>query len=608
MLEKINSSEDLKNLTYPQLDILAEEIRKYLIDTVSLTGGHLASNLGAVELSIALNRVYNPKKDRIIFDVGHQSYTHKIINGRREQLRTLRQYGGISGFPKPYESDADAFIAGHSSPSISVACGMASARTLNGEDYEVCAVIGDGALTGGIAYEGLENAAALNEPLVIILNDNNMSISRNVGGVNRMLKQLRLSSGYYEFKKKYRAFLGIDSRAYSVSHKVKELLKEKALAGNMFTAMGLNYLGPVDGNNIQMLEEAIRVAKDMREPVLLHVITKKGKGYPFAELHPDKFHGVAPFDVLTGEIKSSGEGYCDVLGHELCDLAEDNKKIVAITAAMSCGTGLEEFRERFPDRFFDVGIAEQHAVAMAGGMAKQGLIPVFAVYSSFLQRAYDMLVHDISLLNLHAVFCVDRTGLVGNDGETHNGSFDISYLSSVPWMTVLSPASFKELKAMLKYAIDECAGPVAIRYPRGGEGSYKNVYVSQEQVLSKGKDITLVCYGTLTSNTVEAAEMLKERGISAEVVKLGILKPNTFEKTAASVLKTHAFVIAEDVCESGCIGQQILSCLEEKGIKAKVALINTGDGIVSHGSVAQLQKACGLDAKSVADVAENLLS
>lgn len=607
MLEKINSPEDLKKLTYPELDILAGEIRQYLIETVSVTGGHLASNLGTVELTIALNRVYDASKDRIIFDVGHQSYTHKIINGRREQFKTLRQYGGISGFPKPYESDADAFIAGHSSGSVSVACGMAAARTLSKADYDICAVIGDGALTGGIAYEGLENAASSDEPLVIILNDNNMSINRNVGGISRMLKQMRVSEGYYEFKRRYREFLGIDSYIYNFGHRVKERLKAKALAGNMFTAMGLNYLGPVDGHDIPQLEEAIRVARDMREPVLLHVITQKGRGYYFAEDHPARFHGVGPFDIETGEIRDSGRGFCDAMGEELCELAEKNEKIVAITAAMSDGTGLCTFAKKYPDRFFDVGIAEQHASAMAAGMAKQGLIPVFAVYSSFLQRAYDMLIHDVSLLGLHVVFCVDRAGLVGNDGETHNGSFDIAYLRSVPGMTILSPASFTETKAMLRYAVEECTGPVAVRYPRGGEGEYRNVYVNSEQVLSSGKDITLVCYGEMTSDTLAAAEELKKMDISAEVVKLGILAPNAFDKTLASLEKTKRLVIAEDVCDDGCMGRRILAAAEEKGIRLRgSAVMNLGSGIVTHGTVSQLKKYSGIDAASIAAAAVRL--
>lgn len=600
MLDSINSPEDIKKLTYPELDLLAAEIREYLIRTVSVTGGHLASNLGTVELSIALNRVYDASTDRIVFDVGHQSYTHKIINGRREQLSTLRQYGGISGFPKPYESDADAFIAGHSSDSISVAYGMARARTLMHETYNVCALIGDGALTGGLAYEGLENVASSDEPIVIILNDNNMSINRNVGGLSKMLKKLRTSESYYEFKRKYRAVIGINTFVYKFSHSIKELIKEHALAGNMFTALGLNYLGPVDGHDIPALEEAIRVAKDMHEPVLLHVITQKGKGYSFAELHPDRFHGIGPFNRETGEPYSSAKGYGDIMGEELCALAEKNSRIAALTAAMADGTGLMTFASKYPDRFFDVGICESHAVSMAAGMAKQGMIPVFAVYSSFLQRAYDMLIHDVSLLGLHVVFCVDRCGIVGNDGETHNGSFDVAFLSSVPGMKILSPASFVELKAMLRYAVNECTGPVAIRYPRGGEGEYKNVYVSDEQILQSGKDLTMVCYGTLTSNIIRAAEELKKMDISAEVIKLGIISPNSFEKTLSSLARTRKLLIAEDVCSEDCIGQRILAEAEKRGTRIKSpCLLNLGTGLISHGSIPQLYKFAGMDSEGI---------
>lgn len=609
MLELINSPEDLRALSYEELNVLAEELREYIIDTVSVTGGHLASNLGTVELSIAMNRVYDASKDRIVFDVGHQCYTHKIINGRREQLRTLRQYGGISGFPKPYESDADAFIAGHSSDSISVAYGMARARTLQKENYDICALIGDGALTGGLAYEGLENVASSGEPIVIILNDNNMSIGRNVGGLSRMLRKLRLTESYYDFKRLYRDFIGINSFLYRVSHKVKEHIKEKALAGNMFTALGLNYLGPVDGHDIASLEAAIRVARDMREPVLLHVITQKGKGYSFAEKEPSKYHGIGPFDKATGEPLSSSADFSSVMGRELCELAEKDGRIVAITAAMSAGTGLSEFSSRFPERFFDVGICESHAVSMAAGMAKQGLVPVFAVYSSFLQRAYDMLIHDVALLGLHVVFCVDRCGLVGNDGETHNGSFDLAYLSSVPGMKILSPASFIEMRAMLRYAVCECDGPVAVRYPRGGEGEYKNVYVSEEQILSAGRDVTMVCYGSLTSNVVRAAEELAKQDVSAEVIKLGILHPNSFDKTLSSLAKTKRLIIAEDVCSENCIGERILSEAARLGVRVRAyRLLNLGNGLVSHGSVPQLVRIAGMDPDGLVKSALSVVS
>ena len=473
MLEAIHSPDDLKKLNYTELNQLCREIRTLLVDTVSKTGGHLASNLGTVELSVALNRVYDASKDRILFDVGHQCYTHKILNGRMENFGTLRQFGGISGFPKPYESDADAFIAGHASDSVSVALGMAKARSLLHQNYDVCAVIGDGALTGGLAYEGIENVAASLEPIVIILNDNAMSINGNVGGMTRVLSRMRLSEGYSGLKKKYRDLVGIDSDVYRFGHRVKEELKKKLFAGNMFSALGLNYLGPIDGHDLKELESAIRLAKSLRMPVLLHVITQKGKGCHYAEAHPDIYHGIGPFNKVNGKPLSVTEGFGDVMGKELCALASQDERITAITAAMSDGTGLFAFSQHFPTRFFDVGIAEGHAVSMAAGMAKQGLIPVFAVYSSFLQRAYDMLLHDVSLQKLHVVFCVDRAGIVGNDGETHNGVFDIAFLSTVPGMKIFCPSSFRELKAMLRTAIYDCDGPVAIRYPRGGECDYR---------------------------------------------------------------------------------------------------------------------------------------
>ncbi len=608
MLEKINSPADLKRLTYAELDDLCQEIREYLIDSVSQTGGHLASNLGTVELSIALNRVYDAAKDRIVFDVGHQCYTHKIINGRREQFDTLRQYGGISGFPKPNESDADAFIAGHASDSVSIALGMARARSLLHDSYDVCAVIGDGALTGGLAYEGIENVAASLEPIVVILNDNAMSISSNVGGMSSVLRKMRLSEGYYGFKKKYRAIVGIDSAVYRFGHHLKEEIKQKLFAGNMFTSLGLNYLGPIDGHNIRELEGAIRLAKDMRSPVLLHVITLKGKGCPYAEAHPDVYHGIGPFDKNTGEVRPAGANFCDEMGRELCRMAEEDGRIAAITAAMSDGTGLFPFSQQFPKRFFDVGIAEGHAVSMAAGMAKQGLKPVFAVYSSFLQRAYDMLVHDVSLLKLHVVFCVDRAGIVGNDGETHNGVFDVSYLSSVPGMTILCPASFRELRSMLHTAVDDIRGPVAVRYPRGGEGNYQDCCPDAEAVLRNGRDVTFVCYGTMINQVLPAAARLEEKGMEAEVIKLGRICPLPLDRVMESLEKTHCLVMAEDVCEEGCIGLKILAEAERRGIDIDACrLINLGNGILPHGSVAKLLETQGMDSISLARAAEDMI-
>lgn len=607
IIDKINCSNDVKSLNRDELGALCDELRQFEIENIAKTGGHLASNLGAVELTVALHRVYDTSVDRLVFDVGHQCYTHKIISGRRDQFHTLRQYGGISGFPKPRESVDDAFIAGHASNSVSVALGMARARTLNKENYDVVAVIGDGALTGGLAYEGLSNAAASGEPLVIVLNDNNMSISENVGGITRLLQMMRMRPGYLSFKKWYRSVFKKIPALYNTLHKVKEWLKSWMLPDNMFSEMGLDYIGPIDGHDLDALEKALRMAKDMGDPVLLHVITQKGKGCDYAQAHPDKYHGVGCFDAKTGVIEPQELGFSDKLGEYLCQFAGEDSRIVAITAAMSGGTGIECFAGKYPDRFFDTGIAEGHATAMAAGMAKQGLIPVFAVYSTFLQRSYDMLIHDVALQGLHVVLCVDRAGLVGSDGETHQGVFDVSFLSSVPGMTILAPASFQELHDMLAYALHEINGPVAVRYPRGGEGEYKSSNVAAEVVLRQGEDITLVCYGTMVNEAMAAADVLAARGISVELVKLGVLNPNTFSTTEKSLLKTGRLLVVEESCHSGCVGTRLLSTLAVTGISLKSArLLNLGQGIVNHGKPAELMHEQGIDAAGIIETATEI--
>ena len=601
ILDKINSSDDVKKLNADELRPLCDELRSFIIGSVSHTGGHLSSNLGTVELTVALHRVYDTAYDRIVFDVGHQSYSHKIITGRKEAFSTLRQHGGLSGFPKPYEKDDDAFIAGHASNSVSVALVMARARTLAGADYDVAAIIGDGALTGGLAYEGLANAAASGEPMVIILNDNNMSINENVGGMARMLQDMRVKPGYISFKRWYREVFSRLPVLYRFNHKIKEWLKARLLPGNTFGEMGLYYLGPVDGHDVNKLETVLRWAKDMREPVLLHVLTTKGKGCPYAEERPDMYHGVGKFDPQTGELEKSGDSFSSKFGEYLCAFAEQNKMIAAITAAMAGGTGLDGFAKRFPDRFFDTGIAEGHATAMAAGMAKQGAVPVFAVYSSFLQRGYDMLIHDVALQKLHVVFAVDRAGLVGSDGETHHGVFDVSYLCSVPEMTILCPASFTELHDMLRYAVDEINGPVAVRYPRGGEGEYRSSSLEMEQIIRSGSDVTLVCYGTMVNQVLSAAVILEKQGISAEIVKLGIIKPNSFELTLNSLKKTGRLLMAEEVCAPGSVGEQLAAAVAESRIALRgIKLLNLGDGIVTHGSVQELLRDYGLDGEGIA--------
>ena len=606
ILEKINSSNDVKKLSPEELVPLCEEIRAFLVSSVSKTGGHLASNLGTVELTVALHRVYDTARDRIVFDVGHQSYTHKILTGRREAFSTLRQYGGISGFPKPYEAPDDAFIAGHASNSVSVALGMAHARTISGGDYDVCAVIGDGAMTGGLSFEGLSNAAQSGEPMVVILNDNNMSIAENVGGAAKMLQSMRVKPGYLNFKRRYRKIFLHLPLLYRFNHAIKEWVKSHLIPDDVFSEMGFYHLGPVDGHDVRMLENVIRWARDMHAPVLIHVLTKKGKGCPYAESDPERYHGVGPFDPLTGALTPEGESFSSRFGDALCRFAETDEKLTAITAAMSGGTGLEGFAARFPTRFFDIGIAEEHATAMAAGMAKQGLLPVFAVYSSFLQRSFDMLIHDISLQQLHAVFAVDRAGLVGRDGETHQGSFDVSYLSAVPGMTIYSPASFAELDSMLALALYSCTGPVAIRYPRGVEGRYRDCRSEAESILLEGGDVTIVSYGVMINEAIEAAERLKAEGISAELIKLGRIRPNSFSTVQASVQKTRRLIVVEDVCDFGCVGGQILASLAGGTGEISVRLLNLGDGIVTHGSVDELRRVCGIDAEAVVKNAKEL--
>lgn len=605
ILEKINSTADLRALPAEELPALCAEIRAFLIRNVSVTGGHLASNLGAVELTVALHRVYDPMRDRIVFDVGHQSYTHKLLTGRREAFGTLRQLGGISGFPKPEESAADAFAAGHASTSVSAALGMALARTRRGERYDVAAVIGDGALTGGLAYEGLSAAAQSGEPLVVILNDNGMSISPNVGGMARLLSALRVKPGYLEFKRRYRSAVGRFPPLYGFLHSVKEGVKDAVLPGNLFDDLGFYYLGPVDGHDLPQLETAIRWARDMRIPVLLHVITQKGRGYPPAEREPEKYHGVGPFDPVTGALRGGGRTFSDAFGDALCELAAADGRVCAVTAAMRDGTGLSAFAQAYPGRFFDAGIAEGHAAVMAAGMAKQGLLPVFAVYSSFLQRAYDMLLHDVALQGLHVVLGVDRAGLVGSDGPTHHGVFDVAYLSTVPGITVWAPASFAEMRAYLRRAVQETAGPAAVRYPRGGEGRYRDCADAPSSVLREGRDVTIVTYGTLVNSALDAAELLSRDGVEAEVVKLSRLVPPDFGPALASLAKTRRLLAAEEVCAAGCMGERLLAAAAG-GTAFSYRLVNLGGGFVTQGSVPQLWKLSGLDAEGLARTAKEL--
>ena len=605
-LEKKGYHPLLESITDQEGEALCAQLRRELVDSVSQTGGHLASNLGAVELTVAVHRVFDTAVDRLVFDVGHQCYPHKMLTGRREAMSTLRQYGGIAGFPKPGESVHDAFIAGHASNSVAVALGMARARTMLGEGYRVIALIGDGALTGGLAYEGLSNAGDCGRQLLVILNDNGMSITPNVGGVADHLAKQRMKPQYLTFKKHYRRIMnatGPGRVVYRVVHRVKQALKQSMLPCSMFENMGFRYLGPVDGHNLPMLTKILSYARDMDEPVLLHVKTVKGKGFLPAEENPDEFHGVAPFDPTTGRPKRvGGENFSAVFGRTLTRLAGQDRRVCAITAAMTGGTGLERFAWQFPDRFFDVGIAEGCALSMAAGMAKQGAIPVFAVYSTFLQRAYDMLLHDAAIDNLHVVLGVDRTGLVGDDGETHHGLFDAAYLDSVPNMTVLAPASFAELEVMLERALFRIDGPVAVRYPRGGEGGryLGTCGEAPAAILRQGSDITLVSYGTEINEVLEAAELLEAQGVQAEIVKLNQLTPLVPELVELSVRKTGALLVAEEQSAKGCVGQRLAARLEVAGLPAKVALVNCGPHFVPHGAANLLKRDVSLDGAGLA--------
>ena len=597
--------EQLGGLSDSEAAELCRRLRVRLIDTVSRTGGHLASSLGAVELIVAIHRVFDTGRDRLVFDVGHQCYAHKILTGRNAAMETLRTFGGIAGFPKPVESPSDAFIAGHASNSVSVALGMARARTLQNENYQVLALIGDGALTGGLAYEGLSDAGDSGEPLIVILNDNGMSITRSVGGVAEHLARQRLKPQYLHFKKGYRkvmSVLPLGGHIYNVTHKVKTAIKETLLPCSLFEDMGFTYLGPVDGHDVKRLTQLLSYARELKGPVLLHVRTVKGKGYTPAERNPDLFHGVGRFCVETGEpVHPTAPNFSVVFGQALCELAEKDPKICAITAAMQGGTGLNGFAQRFPERFFDVGIAEGHAAAMAAGMAKQGMTPVFAVYSTFLQRSYDMLLHDVALQGLHVVLAVDRAGLVGEDGETHHGLFDPAFLDTIPGMTVLCPASFAELRDMLEYAVYEVKGPVAIRYPRGGEGAYQDGAPRHPAVLLReGTDLTLVGCGTLVNELLDCADRLAADGIRAEVVKLNTITPLPLELVARSVKKTGRLLVAEESAEMGGIGQRIAAGLLAVGVPVQgLALASTGRGFVTHGTIPQLRRLCGLDGESL---------
>ena len=615
ILPGINCHEDLLRLTDDEKIQLCAEIREFLISSVSKTGGHLAGNLGVVELTVALETVYDTSKDRLVFDVGHQSYVHKLLTGRRDAFGSLRQFDGLSGFPKPSESNTDAFVAGHASSSVSIALGMARARTMLHQDYQVVALIGDGAVTGGMAYEGLNNAADSKEPMVVVLNDNEMSIGKNVGGISRHLSKLRSSEKYLGVKRWYRRTLYSipgGKRVYLFSSRAKNRIKHFLLQTTIFENMGFKYLGPVDGHDLRDLISVLRAARDLQEPTLVHVVTRKGCGYSFAEEDPAKFHGIGKFDASTGK-KLAGKvrTFSDSFGDTMVSLAEDNPRLCAITAAMPGGTGLLRFMKQYPDRFFDVGIAEEHAVSMAGGLAKQGMIPVVAIYSTFLQRSFDQLIQDVALLHLHVVLAIDRAGLVGDDGPTHHGVFDVGYLRQIPGMRILAPASLAEQEQMLTWAIRDCDGPVAVRYPRGTEGEYmQSVWDGEQSVISHriGKDITLITYGTMINSVLSAAERLAACGIACTVLRLLELSDISADQILRLMPESKKVVVIEETAARSGIKQALAWELRKACPDCRVFGIDLGAGFVPHGDQKQLYSYCGIDADSISQFVSGVLS
>lgn len=603
-LDEVNSSADVKKLNIPELKILADEIRRFLVDNISRHGGHLSSNLGVVELTLALHKVFDFSSDKVVWDVGHQSYTHKIITGRRDSFDTLRQKNGISGFPKTEESETDAFNTGHSSTSISAALGFAKTFELDGSSARAVAVIGDGALTGGMAYEALNHAGSSKTPLVVILNDNGMSISENVGGMSQYMRKLRSHSKYIGAKKAAGDFLKglplIGTPFVKILHITKRFFKKALLQKQLFENMGFEYLGPIDGHNIKELITVINYAKGLKRPVIVHAVTQKGKGFVPSEESPDLFHGIGGFDPETGEIKTSkGKTYSDIFGEEIVRLAKENEKIVAVTAAMPLGTGLKEFAKEFPERFFDVGIAEQHAVTFSAAMAKAGRVPVFAVYSTFLQRGYDQIIHDAALQNLHMVFAIDRAGAAGSDGETHQGIYDLSYLSHIPNMTVMAPASEDELRQMLDLAVNKCTGPVAIRYPKGGGTEMSDsqlVTLGMGVVEKSGNDVLIVAIGSQVEQAVRAAEILDGHGVSASVVNARFLKPLDAELIINQASGKRLVAVTEDNVAMGGLCDAV-----RRALSAPILEFGFPDKPLTHSSINEQKAAAGIDAQHIAD-------
>ena len=603
MLEKIHTAHDIKKFNNDELNALAGEIREFLIENVSKTGGHLSANLGVVELTIALFMEFDPYYDRIVWDVGHQSYVHKILTGRADRFDTLRKFGGMSGFPKSSESVADAFNSGHSSTSISVAAGFAAAAHLKKTDERAIAVIGDGAMTGGMAFEALNHVGSMKLPVIVVLNDNGMSISKNVGGLSKSLKRLRSTAKYFRVKSNVKTALErvplVGRPLNKIISRTKKIVRNLILPSSIFEDFGFKYLGPVDGHNIESLRVVLGQAKKLKEPVLLHVHTKKGKGYTHAEKSPDFFHGISSFDESTGKpISPKKEDWSTCFGNQLCELALNNDKVVAITAAMPLGTGLSEFSNKFPNRFYDVAIAEQHAVTFAAGMAKSGYTPVVAIYSTFLQRAYDQIIHDVALMNLHTVFCIDRCGPVGEDGETHQGVFDIAYMLQMPNMVVLSPSNKIDFNLMLSYAVNIAEGPVAVRYPRGAvcHRDTKAVMPLKSELVKDGSDVIIVAVGICLYDALKAADILSADGISVAVADARCIKPidQQFMKKYCSDKKI--VVSVEDGMKSGGFGQNLEDILGRSVMK----FAYPNEPIV-QGSIDKLKDKYGMSAEAIAD-------
>lgn len=612
ILDHINSPEDVKKLDGAQLPGLCAELRELLIESVSKTGGHLASNLGAVELTVGIHRVFSSPHDKIYFDVGHQSYVHKLLTGRKDRFLKLRKQDGLSGFLRPNESEHDCFVSGHASNSISVALGMARGYRLRGEDRRVVCMIGDGALTGGMAFEALNDAGRSKEKLIVVFNDNDMSISKSVGALSERLSHMRSSPRYFRAKARVKRFFRRFSFGESLIQSVSQLknrIKSALLKESIFEIMGFRYFGPADGNDITVVCDLLNEAKLVEGPVVVHFKTTKGKGYFRSESEPSSFHGVSAFDVVTGiSKKKESVSFSQVFGSAMCALAVEDARVCAITAAMEGGTGLIDFAERFPSRFFDVGIAEEHAVTMSSAMATTGMLPVCAIYSTFLQRTYDQLIHDVAIQGNHVVFAIDRAGLVGEDGETHQGIFDLSFLSTVPGMRIFAPASHTELNTALRRALYECSGPVAVRYSRGCELTYREDSMAHNaSVVRDGSDVTLISYGILLNEVIAAADLLAAEGISAEIVKLNELTGVPSE-VIASVRKTGCVVVAEECVAAGGFAQKIASELSKKSIFPRAfCAVNLGDRFIPQGSVRELYTRYGIDAAGIVDAARKAL-